>query len=191
MMAGVDTFSLTPLEIEQMKIGTMEKLKLGEPEAHVMMRHAKTTLRFLLIVALIATVGLYLFFRPAAYLAALPVPVLFLGFVFVSYLERQSRAKVLRSTNRSTISQEEVEMDVQYAGIYTAMGLTLMFALATFVVAATMVEDWSMIGIVAAVLFLLSVLIILPYIPLFIVDAANDERDKLQREAALREEPKE
>ncbi|QDT91553.1 hypothetical protein Pan161_32120 [Gimesia algae] len=169
----------------------MEKPKLGEPDSHVMMRHAKTILRFLLIVALIATSVLLVFFRPAAYLAALPVPVLFLGFVFVNYLERQSKAKMLRSTNQSTISQKEVEMDVQYAGIYTAMALMLLLALGTFIVAATMVEDWSMMGMVAAVLFLLSVVILFPYIPLFIADAEHDERDKLQHEAAFREEPKE
>lgn len=170
-----------------MKSGTTLDPSLGEPDAHVMMRHAKTTFRLLLILALIATTLLFIFYRPAAYLAALPVPILFLGFVFVSYLEKQSRAKRLRSTFQSTISQEEVEMDVQYSGIYTAMGLTLLFALATFIVAATLVEDWSMIGIVAAGLFLLSVLIIFPYIPLFILDASEDERDKLQQEALHRE----
>jgi hypothetical protein len=166
-----------------MKAGTTVELSLGEPEAHVMMRQAKTIFRLLLILALIATTLLFIFFRPAAYLAALPVPILFLGFVFVSYLEKRSRATSLRSTNQSTISQEEVEMDVQYAGIYTAMGLTLFFVLATFIVAATMVEDWSMVGMVAAGLFLLSVLIVFPYIPLFIMDASEDERDRLQQEA--------
>lgn len=172
-----------------MKAGTTVRESLGEPEAHVMMRQAKTIFRLLLILALIATTLLFLFFRPAAYLAALPVPVLFLGFVFVSYLEIRSRAKSIRTTNQSTISQEEVEMDVQYAGIYTAMGLALFFALATFIVAATMVEDWSLVGMVAAGLFLLSVLIVFPYIPLFILDASEDERDKLQQEAIDREGP--
>ncbi len=173
-----------------MKTGTVDTNKLGEPDSHVMMRHAKTILRLLLIFALIATTLLFLFLRPAAYLAAMPVPVLFLGLVFVSYLERLSRAKMLRSTNQTTISKEEIEMDIQYAGIYTAMALTLSFALATFIVAASIVEDWSMIGMVAAVLFLMSVLIIFPYIPLFISDAAHDERDKLQREAELPRLPK-
>ncbi|QDV20545.1 hypothetical protein Pan153_52210 [Gimesia panareensis] len=169
----------------------MEKPNLGEPDSHVMMRHAKTILRFLLIVALIATGVLLLFFRPAAYLAALPVPVLFFAFAYVSYLERQSKAKVLRSTNQSAISQKEVEMDVQYTGIYTAMALMLFLALGTFIVAATMVEDWSMVGMVAAIFFLLSVFILFPYIPLFIDEAEHEERDKLQSETELREEPKE
>ncbi|WP_417380819.1 hypothetical protein [Gimesia sp.] len=174
-----------------MKSETTKKSELGEPDSHVMMRHAKTIIRFLLIVALIATSVLLLFFRPAAYLAAIPVPVLLLGYILVSYLERQSKAKVLRSKNLSTISQEEVEMDVEYAGIYTALALTLLLALGTFIVAATMVEDWSMTGLVAAVFLLLSVFILFPYIPLFIADAAHDEREKLQHEAELREEPEE
>ncbi len=74
-----------------MKTSTLEVPRLGEPDAHVMMRNMKWLLRTLLIFALIATVVLFLSFRSAAYLAALPVPVLFLAFVFVSYLERQSR----------------------------------------------------------------------------------------------------
>lgn len=169
----------------------MDKPNLGEPDAHVMMRHAKTILRFLLIVALIATSVLLLYLPPAAYLAALAVPVLFLGFVFVSYLERKSKAKVLRSKNQLNISQKEVEMDVQYAGIYTAMALALFLALGVFIMAATMVEDWSMVGMVAATFFLLSVFLLFPYIPLFIEEAEHDERDKLQHEAEPHEEPKE
>jgi membrane protein implicated in regulation of membrane protease activity len=173
-----------------MKAGTTVNPPLGEPDAHVMMRNAKTIFRVLLILTLITTTLLFLFFRQAAYVAALPVAVLFLGYVLASYLEKQSRAKSLRSTNPLTISKEEVEMNVQYAGIYTAMGLMLFFAIVTFVVAATMVEDWTLIGMVAAVLFLLSALIILPYISLFMSDAREDERDKLQQEAIDREGPK-
>lgn len=90
-----------------MKTGPIKNSELGEPDAHVLMRHAKMTLRLLLIGALIATTLLFIFFRPAAYLAAFPVPLLFLGYVFVSILERQSRAKVLRSSNQSTNSLEE------------------------------------------------------------------------------------
>jgi len=109
-------------------------------------------------------------------------PPLFLALIVVSYLEKQSRAERVRGKNQAKISSEEVEMDVQYAGIYTAMGLITLFATATFIVAAIMIEDWSIVGIAAAVLFLLAVLIILPYIPLFIEDAAQDERDKLELE---------
>ncbi|QDT78217.1 hypothetical protein Mal35_16480 [Gimesia maris] len=168
----------------------MDQPNFDEPDAHVMMRHAKSIMRFLLIVALIATSVLLLFLPPAAYLAALAVPALFLGFVFVSYLERQSQAKVLRRKNQSKISQNEVEMDVQYAGISTAIALTVFLGLGTFILAATLVDDWSMVGMVAAIFFLLSIFLLFPYIPLFIEEAEHDESDKLQHEAEYHEEPK-
>tara|TARA_R110002095_G_scaffold113541_2_gene99137 strand:- start:100 stop:609 length:510 start_codon:yes stop_codon:yes gene_type:complete len=167
----------------------MDNPKLGEPDAHMMMRHAKTILRLLLILALIATSTLLLFLPSAAYLAAFAVLVLFIGFVLVSYLERQSQAKVLRSRNQSTISQKEVEMDVQYAGISTAIALTLFLGLGAFILAATLVEDWSMVGMVAAIFFLLSIFLLFPFIPLFIKEAKRDEQDKIQHEAELHEEP--
>jgi hypothetical protein len=47
-----------------------------------------------------------------------------------------------------------------------------------------------MLGMVAAVLFVMSVMFLLPYIALFISEAAHDERDKLQREAELPTTPK-
>jgi len=160
------------------------KRKLGEPNAHVMMRHARLIFLLFLIVTLIATMVLFIFYREAAYVAALPVVPLFLALVFVSYLERQSRADKIRVKNQTKISSEEVELNVQYAGIYTAMGLVTLVAIATFIIAATMVEDWSMVGFFALALFLLTVLITLPYIPLFIEESAQDERDKLGREAS-------
>ncbi len=172
-----------------MKIETIVNLKLGEPDAHVMMRHAKTVVRLLLIVALIATTLLLIYFRPAAYLAAFAVPVLVLTLIYVSYLERRSRASQLRTDDQLSISQEEIEMNVQYAGIYTGMILLLLFSLSALIVASTMVEDWSMIGLVSAVLFLLMALIVFPYIPLFIADSGTNERSKLKREASLRDDP--
>jgi len=163
----------------------MNTIKLGEPDSHAMMRHAKAILCLLLTFALVAMTLLFVFLRPASYLAALPVPALLLGLVSVCYLERQSREKMLRSMNQTTISKEEIEMDVQYAGISTAMALTLLFALATFIAAAFTVEDLAMLGMVAAVLFVMSVMFLLPYIAFFISEAAHDERDKLQRDAEL------
>jgi len=168
-----------------MKTNTMNTIKLGEPDSHAMMRHAKAILCLLLTFALVAMTLLFVFLRPASYLAALPVPALLLGLVSVCYLERQSREKMLRSMNQTTISKEEIEMDVQYAGISTAMALTLLFALATFIAAAFTVEDLAMLGMVAAVLFVMSVMFLLPYIAFFISEAAHDERDKLQRDAEL------
>ena len=74
-------------------------------------------------------------------------------------------------------------MNAEYAGIYTAMGLVLLFAISAFIVVATMVEDWSTVGLSASVLFLLALFIVLPYLPIFIAEAAQDERNKLNREA--------
>lgn len=161
--------------------------KLGEPDSHVMMRRLKAGLLGLLIVALLASLLLFLLFRPAAYLAAFPVPVLFLTFVFVSYLEKASRSNVLRRANSQRISEEETEMNVRYMGIYTAMGLIFIMALGTFVIVAAMVEDWAMVGVVAVGMFLLVTLILFPYIPLFLAGTSADERDKLEQEADQRE----
>lgn len=57
-----------------------------------------------------------------------------------------------------------------------------MLALSTFVVAATMIQDWANVGVGAAIFLLLSTLIIFPYIPLFILESENEERAKLCRE---------
>jgi hypothetical protein len=149
----------------------------------MMMRHAKTILRILLAIMVLSTISLLIFYRPAAYLAAVPVPILFLGYLFACYLERQSRAMLLRVPNQTLISADEVEMNAEYAGIYTAMGLVLLFAISSFIVVATMVEDWGTVGLSASVLFLLALFIVLPYLPIFIAEAAQDERDKLEREA--------
>lgn len=174
-----------------MKTITLGKIKLGEPDAHVMMRHAKTILRALFLLALVTTIGLFIYLRPAAYLAALPMPVLFLAYIAVCHLERQSRVTMLRSANQSTISQEEVAMNIRYASISTAMVLALFLALATFVMATTLVEEWSMVGITAAVLFLLSVLMLVPYFSLFVANSGDNERDKLARELETREKTEE
>lgn len=164
------------------------KLKLGEPDAHILMRHARSVLFLLLVSAVIATAALFVFFRPAAYLAALSLPMLFLSLVFVCYLERQSRAEMLRSRNQQVISPEEVSMNVRFAGINMVMALILLFGVATLIMAASMVTDWSMVGLVAAVLFILSSVMLFPYIPLFIEGSEQDQSDKHDRETVRREE---
>ena len=161
----------------------LRRWKLGEPDSHIMMRHAKTILWIFLVISVLSTIALLIFYRPAAYLAAVPVPILFLGYLFACYLERQSRALLLRVPNQTLISGDEVEMNAEYAGIYTAMGLILFFAISAFVVVATMVEDWGTVGLSASVLFLLALFIVLPYLPIFIAEAAQGERNKHEREA--------
>lgn len=174
-----------------MKIASVQSWIHSEPHAHVMMRHAKEILRLFLIAALIATIVLFVFFRPAAHLAALTVPFLFLAFVLASYLQAQATIPRLRERGQESISSEEVEMNIQYAGVYIAMALTLLFATSTLIVAASMVDDWSMVGLSASILFLLATLFMLPYIPLFLQGARQDERDKLDREAKLDGTPEE
>lgn len=162
--------------------------ELGEPDAHVMMRHARMVVGLALLIAVIGSATLFFFALPIAYVSLLPLPVLVTAFALVCFLERQSRAKTIRIIGNRSISLEETAMSVQYRGIYIALGLTLLFALASFIVATTMVDEWSMVAITATVLFLLSALFMLPFIPLMIEDSARDETDKLDRESAIREE---
>jgi hypothetical protein len=155
----------------------------GEPDAHRMMRWARSVLGMLLILATLATIILILLHWQVAYLAAFPTPVLFLAFISVCYLERQSRAEVLRGAGDTAISQDEVELDIRFAGLYTALFLLIFLALSALVIAATLVIDWSMVGLVAGVILLLSILIMLPYIPLFIMDSSREEQEKLEQDS--------
>ena len=65
--------------------------------------------KWLLIVALVASVGLLIFYRPAAYLAAIPIPVLYCLLVVLNLMERRSRATQLRRPGQTAIGQEEIE----------------------------------------------------------------------------------
>jgi len=166
-----------------MKISNPLMGKLGEPNAHVMMRHAKSAILVLLIVALLSTILLLIFFRPAAYLAAISVVILFASFIAVSYLEIQARANVIRPKGATTISKEESELNVRYAIIYKGLALILFTAMACLVLASTMVEKWSMVGVSAAFLFLLAIFIVLPFLHLFGRGFAEDEREREKQEA--------
>jgi hypothetical protein len=168
-----------------MKASTSTRSGLGESDARVMMHRAKTVARVLLIVALVATLVALIAYRPLAYLAAIPVPVLFVAWVMLILLERQTRQSELRRAGQSTLSEEETQLDVRDAGIYTALGILFLLALGTFIIAAALF-DWPLVGGVAAVGFLLAVLINLPYVLLCVQEAERDEQEKLdrQREAA-------
>jgi hypothetical protein len=167
---------------EPMKSSAPAKPALREPDAHVMMRHAKTVVRVLLILSLVSTIVALLFFRPAAYLAAIPIPILFAIYLLVGQFERQSRAAALRDPGQATISQEEVELDVQDVGIYTGLGIAFLLALGTFIIAAS-VFDWALVGIVATGGFLLAVLINIPYLSLIVEEAERDEREKVTHQS--------
>ncbi len=148
-----------------------------------MMRKAKAILLVLLSSALLATILLVVFYRPAAYLAGLPIPALFFGFLFVSYLDKRATARNLRLGQQTAISSAEIDMDIHYAGIYTSLVLTVLMAISAIVMAATMVDNWSIVGASAAFILLLSIFYVVPYIPFFIADAEQDEREKLVTES--------
>lgn len=154
--------------------------RLDEPEAHVVSRRLRLALRSLLLAALVATILLLLFYRPAAYLAAVPIPFLYGLLVVVNYYERQSRAEILRSQGANEVGPDEVTADVDAVGLATVLGVLALLALGTFIIAAAY-YDLAMVGIVAAALFFLAVLIELPYLFLIASEAGREEREKLDR----------
>ncbi|QDT02163.1 hypothetical protein K227x_05340 [Rubripirellula lacrimiformis] len=151
---------------------------LGEPDAHVISRHLRTGTRALLIAFIAATILLFLFYRQAAYLAAIPVPILAAGLIIVNELERRSRASALREAHQTQISQSEIEADVETAGIAMALKILGVLMLGTFVIAAAFFDS-AVLGIGAAVALLLVLLIELPFLPLMISESQRDEREKL------------
>lgn len=168
---------------DQIKQSTVTPIpELGEPDAHIMMRRAKSVVRLLMVLAIIAAVLSLVFFRPAAYLAALPIPILFVLYVIVSLLEQQARASALRRPGQTTISNEEIETDVRSAGFYTGLAIAIVLALGTFVVAISFYE-WPLVGFAAAALLFLATLIEIPYLTLFIAEAERDERDKITHDS--------
>lgn len=169
----------------------MENGNLGEPHAHRMMRHARMVLLVLFCLALLATIILLIFYRSAAHLAGLPLPVLAAALIAVIILERRSTAQRLRKKNQTMPSAAEAEMDIQYAGIYTLLNIALLLAGSTFVMAATMVEDLSMIGASAALLLLLAIFYSLPYLPLIVAESRQEELDKLQAQVHAAEQMQE
>lgn len=152
-----------------------------EPDAHVGARHFRTGVRFLLALSLVATVICLLFFRPAAYLAAIPIPVLYAVLVATHYLEQRSRAEELRRPGQTGMSREEIEGDIETVGVINVLKILGVLAIGTFIIAAALF-DWAIVGIVAASGFLLAVLITLPYLPLFFTESERDELSNLKHE---------
>jgi hypothetical protein len=92
-----------------------------EPDAHLVARHFRTGVRLLLTLALIGTVVCLFCFQEAAYLAAIPIPVLYAVLATTNYLERRSRITEFRSPKKSGISREEMEIDIETVGIVTLL----------------------------------------------------------------------
>ena len=83
-----------------MNTSSTTKQPRHEPHAHVLMRRVRTVSRWLLIIALLATVSLFLLMPAAAYLAAIPIPVLFVVYLLAGQWERQSRSTAAPSGGR-------------------------------------------------------------------------------------------
>ncbi|QDV24648.1 hypothetical protein [Aureliella helgolandensis] len=152
---------------------------LGEPDAHANFRHMQTAIRGLLIVASVATIALFLTNRPATLFAAIPIPALIIISAIVGYFERRSRASVLRHPGQSHITKQELEADVQSAGIVTGLKVGVALALGTFIAAAS-VFDLATLGIGATVLLVLAILIEIPYLALFVTEAEREELETVR-----------
>ena len=149
-----------------------------EPDAHAIARHLRTVLRGLILVAALATVICLFYFQEQAYLAAIPIPILLFLLLGASWLERNSRAKMLRRGGQAEITKEEVEIDEDAVALSLVLKLAGVFALAAIIVAASFF-NWEIVGLAAATLFAMAILIGLPYWPLIISDARAEEEDKL------------
>ncbi len=152
-----------------------------ESDAHVVSRQFRTGVRALLALSLIATIACLFFLRDAAYLAAIPIPVLYAVLAFTNYLEVRSRAANLRSPNQKRITIEELEMDIETVGIVTLMKVIGVLAIGTFIIAASLF-DWAVVGAAAAALLCIAILIQTPFLPLYFSEFERDELAKLKHE---------
>ena len=151
----------------------------AEPDAHVLSRHFRTGVRVLLAVSLIATIVAIFAYPSVAYLAAIPIPILYAVLASVNYMEVRSRASELRERGSDHLSKEELEVDVETAGIILLLKVIGILAAGTFIIAAAFFE-WQSVGVAATALFLLAVLINIPFLPLFFAEAQRDELDHLR-----------
>jgi hypothetical protein len=146
----------------------------AEPDAHVLSRHFRTGVRFLLAASLIGTCLSLLFFREVAYLAAIPIPFLYAVLALTNYLEVRSRATLLRGHATHRLGKEEIETDVETAGVILILKVLGVLAVAAFIIAAAYFE-WQSVGIIASGLFFLALLINTPFLPLFFAEVERDE----------------
>lgn len=145
-----------------------------------MMRHAQIVVRGLLTVAILATILLMVFYRLIAHLAAIPIPVLWFVLVLVGNFERRARASVLRNRGQTKSSEGEVEIDVESAGWVTALAVAGTLAIGSFLIAALLFGVESLAE--KAFLFcFLAAFYVLPYLPLYIIEAGREEREKVTR----------
>jgi hypothetical protein len=162
----------------------------SESDAHRMTRHVQWIGRALLLLFLLATIICLIFYRQAAWAAAVPIPVIYGALVIAKYYERQSRREVLGERGNRTLSAPEHDLDLEVAGVATIFKVLALLALGCLIIAASFFE-LAIVGILAAALFFLSVLIELPYLFLFFGESQREEDEKLSEAAspATGEEP--
>ncbi|WP_235951214.1 hypothetical protein [Crateriforma spongiae] len=150
-----------------------------ESDAHLGARRFRNGVRLLLVLSLISTVVTLLFARQVAYLAAIPLPFLTAILAGANYLEFRSRASILREGGADHLQKTELDADLETAGILFVLKLLGVLAMGTFIIAAASL-DWQLVGVVAAAMLLLIVLINLPYLPLLFDEARRDELRRLR-----------
>lgn len=153
----------------------------SEPDAHVVAQHFRTGVRWLLGLSLLATIACMFFFRDAAYVAAIPIPILYGVLAYANYLEFRSRRSNLRTEGSTKLSREELEVDVETIGIITLMKVLGVLAIGTFIIAAALFQ-WQAVGAGAIGLFFLMLLIQSPFLPLYFSESERDELEKLKRD---------
>ncbi|MFG0265037.1 MAG: hypothetical protein ACF8AM_07765 [Rhodopirellula sp. JB055] len=150
-----------------------------EPDAHVLSRHFRTGVRILLAASLIGTCVSLFWYPAVAYLAAIPIPFLYAVLAYANYLESRSQASVLRERDPNRLTKDEIDADVETAGVILILKVLGVLAAAAFIIAAAFYE-WQYVGMIASGLFFLAVLINIPFLPLFFVEAEHDELDRLR-----------
>ncbi|TWT79609.1 hypothetical protein CA13_10130 [Planctomycetes bacterium CA13] len=150
----------------------------GESDAHRMSRHWQTAIRVILIALVVAAIVLFVFYRAAAYLAAIPIPILFVTLALLDYYEQRSRTHHRHKLGEADLSKQEIEEEVETAGIVMVLKVFMALALGTFIVAAAFF-DWATVGIAATATLFLAILINLPYLLLGFAESERDEREKL------------
>ncbi|MBY0588846.1 hypothetical protein K2X85_16860 [bacterium] len=154
----------------------------AEPDAHVKARHLKTVVQALLVAFLVGTIVALLFFRPVAYLCAIPIPVLYIVLVLVNSYERSARASHLRRSGQTHLGAREIKLDEEVAGVATALKIAGAIALAAIIIAASLFE-WKFVGIAAAGVFFYVSFMMLPYWPLFVSESRREEHEKVTGES--------
>ncbi len=154
---------------------------INDSDAHRLMWRLKIAALALLITAVFSSLGLLVISHPAAYLAALPIPLFVLAYVIISNKEQEARMSFRPRSAEQNPNQEEIELDVEDAKVFTAFGIAFIIAIGTFIIAAIFFE-WRMVAIAAIATLFLALLINIPYLTLLVQEAGEEEREKFTKQ---------